>query len=187
MQPNWFPAENDVLLMLFIHLVSSRLCLHLDFHMKIYSNVNRAQGIKSDLYFHWRKSLNSIVWSLLQQSLYELQWEFCQEQDGEAGPVVSNQVSSLCLCLAECYTGWHSCVAFNNLQFNRFLSLRTGRYTRCGAIAFYEGGKFNLQHIHNIQVCRKHIDQNSFLYLHLIGRENATFLSINLCCLTKTK
>lgn len=65
MQPNWFPAENDVLLMLFIHLVSSRLCLHLDFHMKIYSNVNRAQGIKSDLHFHWRKSVNSIVWSLL--------------------------------------------------------------------------------------------------------------------------
>ena len=38
-QPIWFLAESDVLMMLFIHLVSFRLCLHLDFHVKIYPNV----------------------------------------------------------------------------------------------------------------------------------------------------
>ena len=38
-QPSWFPAETDVLVMLLIHLVSFRLCLHLDSYVKIYSNV----------------------------------------------------------------------------------------------------------------------------------------------------
>ena len=41
---------------------------------------------------------------------------------------MSSQISSLCLCLVECYTGWYSCLAFNRLQFNIFLSLRTARY-----------------------------------------------------------
>ena len=38
-----------------------------------------------------------------------------------------------------------------------------------------------------MHVCRKHIDQTSFLYLHLVCRENATFLSINICCLTQNE
>lgn len=38
-QLSCFLAESDVLMMLLIHLVSFGLCLHLDFHVKIYSNV----------------------------------------------------------------------------------------------------------------------------------------------------
>lgn len=118
-----FLAESDVLMMLLIHLVSFRLCLHLDFHVKYtqtWSPRNKVWHICTGEN-PWTPFYGPIAKHIRNFST------FCQEQDGEAGPVMSSQISSL-PCLAECYTGWHSCLAFNRLQFNIFLSLRTARY-----------------------------------------------------------
>lgn len=128
MQPNWLSAENESLWYFFYpRLFSSRFCLHLtevlylNLILKCGESPRNTGKVWLTHISKEGKPRTPFYGPCSSKAHMNFSGNSAKSKMVKQGSGVSNQISSVCLCLANCYAEWHSFIVFNHLSFNIFL------------------------------------------------------------------